>query len=134
LHAPEETIDSYQDQIEEHEKEDPRSSATQKELDELRVCLDECTKPAAFPSKYTVSHMSALLRFYRSRISSTPWCLNFIRMPLWSGVHRRGLVGGYLAFMLISKISATQLCSKFLKSLTLAERDQVREDFKKAFL
>lgn len=36
--------------------------------------------------------------------------------------------------MLLSKISATQLSSKFLKSLTLAERDQVREDFKKAYM
>jgi hypothetical protein len=117
-----------------YKKENPRTPETQAQLDDVQESLDQCTKPAPLPSRFAVDDMSALMEFYKHQTSSTPWLLDFVKMPLPSGVHRKGLVGGYLAIMLISKIAATQLSSKFLKSLTLAERDQVREDFKKAFL
>ena len=91
-------------------------------------------EPGTVPSKSTVNEMSALGKFFKHRTASAPWLLGFVRMSIPSGIHRRGIVGGYLAFMLISKISATQLSSYFLKTLTLVERDQIRADFKKAYL
>lgn len=67
IHASEDTIDSYQDEIDMYKKENPRTPETQAQLDDVQESLDQCTKPAPLPSKYTVDDMSALTEFYKHR-------------------------------------------------------------------
>jgi hypothetical protein len=130
--ATEETIDDYQDNIDEISKElaeDPEDEETRTLLARLKKSLRKCTHPTKKPNTDTMNELAALQHLADRACSSTHRLLDFERDGLPPGVHREAVAGGYVIIIVMTKLPGIQLSSEFLWQLKPAERENLRQDF-----
>lgn len=133
--ATEERIDGYQDDIEEFSKKlakHPKDEWTRTFLKRLKKSLRKCTQPTKKPNTDTIYELAVLSHLADRRCSSTPRLLGFELDVLPPRVHRKAVAGGYMIFVLMTKVPGRQLSSGYLWGLTPAERENLRQDFENA--
>lgn len=106
MRASEETIDDYQDNIDEAGKELTKypvdTEETQAYIARLQKGLHKCTQRTKKPNPDTLNEVAALHRLADRNCSSTPWLLDFVPDVLPSGVQRKAVEGGFIVFILMT--------------------------------
>ncbi|KAH7390988.1 hypothetical protein DE146DRAFT_791170 [Phaeosphaeria sp. MPI-PUGE-AT-0046c] len=106
---------------------------TQEYISGLQGGLRQCMEPWITPNSDTWNEVAALSHLADHKCSSTPWLLNcLIDVLPSSGVHRKAVAGGYIVFVLMTKVPGKELDSGDMGNLMPVERENLREDFKDA--
>lgn len=99
-----------------------------------QAALDLCTKPTNGPNQDTIDEIIGLDRLGSYGCESAPWLLNYTEDKVQPGTHEEEMVGGYVIFILMTKLPRVQLTCNNYWTLSLEEREEVREAFKQALM
>ena len=110
----------------------PDSEVVKRTLLEEHEALFRCTNPTSDPYNDTINEVQALDRLGERECPHAPWLLGFACAKVHPAVHEEAIVGGYVVFTLMTRLSAKLFdYSKFCNA-AIEERDKVREAFKTA--
>ncbi|KAF2868631.1 hypothetical protein BDV95DRAFT_118167 [Massariosphaeria phaeospora] len=119
-------------------KEDKGYSAgdewVMREISRTHGHLLMCFKPSTGANTDTLDEVYALQRFADIQCEHAPWLLDVSTDAVKPGTHDEEIVGGYVVFLLMTKLPGTRIIYNHYWQLSLAERDEIRREFKKALL
>lgn len=121
-------------ETEEREKKYPGMEKWALELASYKKRLFSSTNPAARPNEATVLEIEALAHLRMSNCASTPHLLAYGKDTLDEGIDEQGMVGGFVRFILMTKVPGRRLTVKEFQNFDLCQRDEIREAFKKALM
>ncbi|KAF2853494.1 hypothetical protein T440DRAFT_552733 [Plenodomus tracheiphilus IPT5] len=138
IKAPDDTVRYYEDWLHDYEEDlrrwpDP-SDHDQEAVEDARDALRWCTEPTVMPSNDAVSEHHALGRLAESKCQHAPWLLDCMQLAVQADTHPMGIIGGYLTMVLMTKLPGVCLDYKYLHGLSFADRNNLREDFRKALV
>ncbi|KAH7138575.1 hypothetical protein B0J11DRAFT_422148 [Dendryphion nanum] len=97
--------------------------------------LYSATNPVQQANEQTINEVGALLQFRQKHSRHTPKLLNFVTDVVPSNVNGVVMVGGYIVFILMTKVPGKQIShNEFHNELTVLERNEIRQAFKKALI
>ncbi|XPS80049.1 hypothetical protein M3J09_012011 [Ascochyta lentis] len=113
------------------------SVSHKRKLEDLEKVEELCypaTHPVVIPHQYTSNEIIALWRLCKTSCVHSPQFMNNAMDCLMSGIDTQGMVGGFVVFILMTKVPGVQLSREILQSKTIEERNVIRKAFKTALL
>jgi hypothetical protein len=92
----------------------------------------ECAHPVAKPNDDTLQETTALRILFEMDCGNAPHLLQFAQSKVRPGMHEAGIVGGYVIFILMTKMPGSRLPYDTFCKMSRDERDKVREAFRRA--
>ncbi|KAF2868630.1 hypothetical protein BDV95DRAFT_596962 [Massariosphaeria phaeospora] len=135
VRAQDKSIRNYEGWIQEYEqsmKRYPETAAEdQSEIDFCRYLIHAATNPTNKPNRQTLDEIAALERLGSKTCEHAPWLYEVWWGTVQPDIHE-GIVGGYMALILMKKVPGKRLSYYEYWKLSLAQRDEIRQAFKKA--
>jgi hypothetical protein len=132
VRASERTIQHFQSHIydcEQNLQYYPDSDGTRTQFEAARNSLILCTTATTNFNSATVNEWSALDRLGERQCSNTPWLLGLAQGKVRSSIQEEATVGGYTAFLLMTKLNARPLNYHEFCTSSIEERNEIREAF-----
>lgn len=104
-------------------------------IEKTKVKLHLCIDPTNSPNEDTLDEMAALLRLRKRGCPSAPWLIEIQTDKVSPGMHKEGMIGGYLVYTLMTRLPGSRIDGWwFHRTLTHAKKEEIRQAFKKAFM
>lgn len=104
------------------------------ELGYVKSEIHMATTPVEVPNDFTINEINALGRFRNSNSLHTPHLIDSMITQLPPGVDERGMIGGFAAFILMTKVPGERIAYESFWSRDKEEREEIRRAFKEALL
>jgi hypothetical protein len=115
-------------------KEHPDSPDATQDLEEAKLSLYAALNPVQIPNSATLSEFRALTWLAEVQSAHTPHYLSYAYLPVEEGIDEWGMVGGYMIFIVMTKVPGRRLSRSEFWSLSLSKRDEIRAAFKEALM
>jgi hypothetical protein len=138
VRAKERTIGQYEQYISKCEEslayfpED--SKIARDNIDSARSHLRACTQATDIVNRDTLNEITALDRLGEMECEHAPALLDTIISQLQAGIYEDAITGGYVVFILMTKLPGKCLSHCNFWDMSLQERDEIRGAFKEALL
>ncbi|KAJ4366342.1 hypothetical protein N0V83_007978 [Neocucurbitaria cava] len=103
-------------------------------IDKTKAALYLCIHPTGDPNEDTVQEIVALQRSLDLQCQNAPQFLDFAESAVQPGMHREGIFRGYCVVTLMTKVPGFRVPYTTFCGWSPAQRDEMREAFKKALL
>jgi hypothetical protein len=105
---------------------------TEKVIDQIQAEIYACTHPVVEPNEDTVQEVTALTRFSHIQCGSAPQLYDFAEGSIRSEMHEDAIMGGYIVMILMCKVPGSALSYDSFCRMSLSQRTEVREAFRRA--
>ena len=109
----------------------------QEAQEDLKYCLwdiQNATEPAEEAHKHTTDEIAALRHLRKVGCCYTPWFIDYGTDKVEPGMDRHGMVGGYVYYIVMTKVPGKKITAAWLASLPKKKRDEIRQAFKEALM
>lgn len=103
-------------------------------MNDKRSLLHSCTHPTDLINQDTLNEAAALDRLGELECKHAPALLDVAIKTMQPGTHEEEIPGGYLVFLLMTKLPGKRITYRDFWGLSLQERDEIRNAFKEALL
>jgi hypothetical protein len=117
--------------IREAEK-DPSRVKGLEDIETLYYHRRVCTHSTSEPNQMTLDELDALQRFREHKCKSAPWLLDIAESPVQPGTHENEIVGGYMIWILMTKLPGERITYSTFCGKSLSERQEIRDAFRDA--
>jgi hypothetical protein len=92
------------------------------------------THPVKTAHHYTIDELEALRILRDTDCAHTPQLLATISDVMPAGRDKQGMVGGFVVFILMTKVPGTPITPAMMETKTLEQMDEIRAAFKTAIM